>query len=56
MTHMFVYAIILFIFLFFLANNVKGYVVCITNNDCPPRTRLILYKCRNRKCVSYSII
>ncbi|AES68847.1 putative Late nodulin [Medicago truncatula] len=55
MAHKFVYAIILFIFLFLVAKNVKGYVVCRTVDDCPPDTRDLRYRCLNGKCKSYRL-
>ncbi|AES68835.1 putative Late nodulin [Medicago truncatula] len=52
MAHKLVYTIILFIFLFLVANNVEGDIVCITDNDCPPNTLVQGYRCIDGKCES----
>ncbi|KEH33037.1 putative Late nodulin [Medicago truncatula] len=56
MTHKLVYAIILFIFLFLVANNVEGYILCKTVNDCPPNTRNLRYRCIDGKCKSHRVL
>ncbi|KEH33033.1 putative Late nodulin [Medicago truncatula] len=49
-SYKFVYAIIFFIFLFLVANNVEGYIVCITDNDCPENTEVRQYECIEGRC------
>ncbi|CAJ2648509.1 unnamed protein product [Trifolium pratense] len=46
----FAYAVILFLFLFFVARNIDALIPCKNDSDCPDSTYTRTFRCVNKVC------